>query len=431
MIVRQLNARFRPFGGIGIVRRKVAATAATNVFLALIGGVGGVLLARVLGTSARGDLVVVAIWPAILGTFAAMGLTSATCYWISREPDQAPDFLTLATAGGVASGLLLAALGVSIAPHIGSSNEVHRYLLIMLLLSPIYLVAGVWVAALQAVDILRWNLARSLQPVVYLLLTVALIVAHRLTLASASLALGASTVCSLGTLVFMRRAGLAFTASPDAAYLARLYRYGVRVCLSSVPQTVNVTLDVLVLSITPGVSSRALANYAVAVSLSTLAIPLSLAFGSVAFPQVARTAVERDRRRIERHALLGSFTMAVAVVAIICAIAPFAVPRVFGSGFRAAVPALWLLAPGTVVLCVGLVVEDVLRGRGQPTFVTLSECIGAVITLVALPIAVPRFGINAAAAISSFAYITVAAVLLALLSHDRTNRSIELDPGFV
>jgi O-antigen/teichoic acid export membrane protein len=181
--------------------------------------------------------------------------------------------------------------------------------------------------------------------------------------------------------------------------------------IASVPRIVNVRLDQLVLSVLPAVSSAALGNYAVAASLSWLALPLATAFGSVAFPSIAGAATEGDARRIERTSLRGAAVTAGVAVVILAASASFVVPALFGRGFHSAVVALWLLAPGTVFLALNRVQGDLLRGRGHPIAVSSAEGVGALITLGLLLALIPPLGINGAAIASSIAYATISVLL--------------------
>lgn len=389
----------------------VAATAGTNVLLAVVGGGGGIVLARWLGPAARGDLVVIVQWPAILGALASIGITHATTYRVSRDRADAPDIIATASVGALVSGVVLAVVGFLLAPLIGRTPEVVTCLRLLFALSPLYLIGGMWVSALQAVSFRRWNIARSLQPLAYFGVIVVLALAHHLTTRTAVGALVVAFGTNLLLLRFFSGVGITLRGRPRARLFRRLYSYGCRVFLSNVPQTINISLDQLVLSVVRSVSSSQLASYAVAVSLASMALPLSVAFGSVAFPRVAATDDEGDRRKVESFSLIGATASAVAVMGALAAVAGWAVPRVFGSGFKPAVVALWLLSPGTVFLALNRVLDDILRGRGRPTAVMVAEGIGAGLTIGLLLIFVPRYGINGAAAVSSSTYALVFAIL--------------------
>jgi len=201
-----------------------------------------------------------------------------------------------------------------------------------------------------------------------------------------------------------------------------MYAYGSKVWLSTVPRFVNVSVDQLVLSVWPGVTAAELGNYVVAVSLSSLVLPVSQAFGSVAFPRIARAHSEADALRIERVSLAGAGVSATVIIAAVCALAPVLVPVVFGNGYQNSIAVLWLLAPGAVFLAMNQVLGDILQGRGRPLVISVAEGIGAVVTVVLLAALIPPFGIRGAAVASTVAYGVVMVLLLWATHRARVSR---------
>ena len=410
-ILARSNLRIRTLTARPFVR-SVAGVAGANTLITVAGSVGGLVLARSLGPAARGDLVTIVLWPTTVGSIAALGTTEATCFLVARSKrsDSQPIVATSAAAA-VATGLVVALAGLALAPLIARTTPVATLLRYVFALSPAYIGAGVMASALQARSTGRWNAARGMQPLVYLLGVCGLAAAGRLTLTSAVAAFCAGQLAQLlaGTLLVRRTLGP--WSRPDPGRLRPLYGYGVRSWVASVPRIVNVRLDLLILSILPAVTSAALGNYAVAASLSWLALPLASAFGSVAFPSIAGAATEGDARRIERTSLRGATATAGVAMVVLAASASFVVPALFGPGFHDAVVALWLLAPGTVFLALNRVQGDLLRGRGHPIAVSSAEGIGALITLGLLLGLIPPLGINGAAIASSVAYASISVLL--------------------
>jgi O-antigen/teichoic acid export membrane protein len=406
--------------------RAVAGTAGTSVAIMLVGSVGGLFLARVLGPTHRGDLVAILQWPATIGMVVSLGITQSTCYWISRRPDQATAFMSTAVAASLATGLVVAALGPWIAGLITRNPEVARDLALVLALTPAYIAGGAWMSALQATRISSWNVTRAIQPLVYLLGVVSLWGLGNLTLggvvAAFAVSLIAQTICSF---VVARRV-VGHHSRPDWSLLSPLYAYGAKVWLSAVPQVVNVNVDQLVLSVMPGVAAAQLGNYTVAASLSWLSLPASVAFGSVAFPRIARATNERQARRIEHISLVGAGLAVGAIIVPLCVLAPILVPTLFGTGYTDAIVALWLLAPGTIFLALDGVLGDLLQGRGRPILRSVGQGIGAIITVVLLFILIPPFGIRGAAVASSVTYAAVFIFLVWSLRRVRRGQQFEV-----
>jgi O-antigen/teichoic acid export membrane protein len=403
--------------------RAVAGTAGLNLLTTALGSAGGIFLARALGPANRGDLAIILQWPALLGSLASFGTTQATCYWISKEKKDAPAIIGTAAAVALVTGVVVAVVGLALAPLIARSTQVERGLVVLFVLSPAFIGGGVWMSSLQALDIKRWNLSRAVQPLAYFAALLSLWLLGELTLTTAVASVAGALL--LQTVYAWTQAPRAVGASLQwrAAELRRLYGYGWKVWLSSAPQMVNVRVDLLVLSVVGGVSAAEIGNYAVAASLSWLALPMSIAFGSVAFPRIA-AAAPGAAARIERISIGGAALAAGFTVSALAVGAPFVIPRLFGAGFQDAVVALWILAPGTICLAVNRVVADLLQGRGRPLRTSACEGVGAIATVILIALLIPPFGIRGAAAASSVAYALV--MVLLLLAISKVRRDAEL-----
>ncbi len=399
--------------------RATAGTAGVNIAIMLLGSVGGLFLARALGPTHRGDLVTILQWPAMIGGVVSLGITQSTCYWISRRPDKSIPLMSTAVAASLATGVVIAALGPWLAALIGRNAEVRSDLTLVLALTPLYIAGGVWMSALQATNISRWNLTRAAQPVVYLVAVVGLWALGMLTLITVVIAFAMSLAGQTLYAAIVARRVVGGHSWPDRSLLSPLYAYGTKVSLSSIPQLVNVSVDQLILSVMPSVIAAQLGNYAVAASLSWLALPAASAFGSVAFPRIARVAGADGLLRIERISLIGAGLTAGATIGVVCLLAPVFVPTLFGSGYRDAIVALWLLAPGTVFLALNRVLGDLLQGRGRPLIRSVGEGLGAIATIALLFTLIPQFGIRGAAIASSVTYALVFLFLLLGLHHVR------------
>lgn len=394
--------------------RALLLTAAANIGTTVFGSLGGLLLARVLGPTTRGHLAVVVLWPTVIGSLAIVSLPQAACYFVaSSDSRRHGSLVATATSIALALGSLVAVAGYLASPLITDEAEVRRWLRVLFLLQPLALAAGAWSGSLQALDIVRWNIARAVQPLGYFLAVVTLAGLGRLSLGSAS----ASLVVCVSVQGAVSGALLAtkcrFWRAPDWRHCRPVLGYGLRSTTAGAPWLLNSRLDQLLLSLL--VPSAVLGNYVVAVSLSQLALPVSTAVGSVSFPRIARAKTVAKRRCIQRHALIWASATAAAVIAPLAIASPWFIPGIFGRGYSAAVLAFWLLAPGAAIYSVNYVAQDLLRGWGRPLDAGLAEGSGALATVVFLLVFVPRWGINGAAIASTLAYGIVAALLIRAL----------------
>lgn len=410
------TARLQP--RVGVLRRAsthvLMATSGVNALAALMGSVGGIVLAHSLGAADRGHLVTALLWPNVTAVLASLGITTASTYLVARERARAGIIAWTATCCGLCVGALVAGAGaIVLAPLIARTGEVRSALNLVFIGAPIFIAGGVLTSVLQAVDLNRWNAARSVQPCAYLALVAVLAAFGRLTVMVAAAAYLLSIAAQLAVTAGLVRGCVALDRGRWSWTDARsLYSYGPKVTISALPQIVNLRVDQLLLSVLPSISAGALGNYAVAVSMATLSLPIAVAAGSVAFPRVAEATRESTRRSIERRSLWFAVSAAGAASLLIALLAPLAVPRLFGAEFDSSVRCVWLLAPGAVCLALNRVLSDILRGRGRPLRVSGAEAAGAIVTAILLPGLVPTFGIFGAAAASSAAYATILVVML-------------------
>ena len=275
-------------------------------------------------------------------------------------------------------------------------------------------VGGSYTFALQAHDLRRWNVVRVSQPVLALLLIIVLWRLRLLTLETVLVSLAGTLLLQLGwSYRCCRLTGLA-PGRARARLVRPLMVYGAAQIAGATPALLNTQLDQLVLSQT--VRAADLGRYAIAVTLTSLPIPLVAAIGNVAFPRLAAQAtVTGTTYRLQRLAVLGSAGLAAAMLVPLTLTSYWLVPLVFGPAYRGAVPLLWILTPGALFLSCGQVVGDLLRGRKKPIIVARAQGFAAVFTVILLLALLPFVGVAGAAIASTVAYGISLAVMLCCL----------------
>jgi O-antigen/teichoic acid export membrane protein len=393
----------------------VARTAGFNIGSTAAAGLGGIIVARALGPTVRGEYAAITAWFGVAQMVGGMGQPAALCFYVARDPARAPDYVATSRAMMLMTGVLALTAGVLLAPLLahGRAGVATGYQ-IAFGACIISFVAASYTFSLQAWDLHRWNVVRLTQPAAGLIAIIAL---WRLRLLSLHTALFAVAVTMLLQLAWAyrscRRTGLA----PGRAH-ARLVRplaaYGAAQIAAVAPAALNAQLDQLVLSQT--VPPADLGRYAVAVSLTLLPIPLVSAIGNVAFPRLAaQRTVTGATRRLQRIAVLGSAGLAAGMLVPLALVAYWLVPLVFGARYSGAVPLLWILTPGAVFLACGQVVGDLLRGRNRPIVVAWAQGLAAVFTVGLLFTLLPFVGVSAAAIASTVAYGVALAVMIRCL----------------
>jgi O-antigen/teichoic acid export membrane protein len=413
-------ARTRLHGFTTTLRRPgfahtVARTAGFNIASTAAAGLGGIILAHALGPTIRGEYAAITAWFGVALMVGGMGQPAALCFYVARDPGQAPDYVATSRAMMLMTGVLALTAGMLFAPLLADGRAgVATGYRIAFGACIISFVAASYTFSLQAWDLHRWNVVRLTQPVLGLIAIIALWRLRQLSLHTALAAVVVAMFLQLGWAYrCCRRTGLA----PGRAH-ARLARplgaYGLAQIAAIAPAALNAQLDQLVLSQT--VPPADLGRYAVAVSLTLLPIPLVSAIGHVAFPRLAaQRTVTGATRKLQRIAVLGSAGLATGMLIPLALVAHWLVPLVFGASYSGTVPLLWILTPGAVFLACGQVVGDLLRGRNRPIVVAWAEGLAAVFTVALLFALLPFVGVYAAAIASTVAYGVALAVMIRCL----------------
>jgi len=110
----------------------------------------------------------------------------------------------------------------------------------------------------------------------------------------------------------------------------------------------------------------------------------------------ARECLQRWHRRLLWATALGAIAIGLLGAIII--------PVAFGSAFQEAVPLLAVLVPASVMLGMNDILSTAFLGIGRPDVTSKGELVGLVVTVAALSVLLPRYGVLGAALASLLAY---------------------------
>jgi O-antigen/teichoic acid export membrane protein len=413
MMLKDLAERLH-WSGTG---KLIARTAGFNMLIAMASGLASVVVARALGPTGRGEYAAIVAWFGIATIVGQMGLPAALCFYVARDPERARDYVATSRAMMLATGALTLVAGLLLAPVLSRGNPgVANGYRIAFGISIVTYVGIAYTYALQPRHLLHWNVVRTIQPVLTLLILIILWFLKLLTLNTALFTLAGTLTLQLGWGYWHCRRNALAPGRARISLLSPLAAYGIAQIAALAPATLNAQLDQLVLSQT--VPAAVLGRYAIAVSLTSLPIPLVAAIGNVAFPRLAAQHVVTDAtRRMQRTAILASAGIAAAMLVPLAMVAYWLIPFLFGAGYRGAVPLLWILTPGAAFLACGQVAGDLLRGRNRPGVVAWAQGLAAVFTVVLLIALLPVVGVYGAAIASTVAYGAALAAMLHSLRH--------------
>ena len=406
--------------------RALQGTFAMNMALAGLAVVTGIVAARILGPSGEGELTAIQTWPFLLGTLAMLGLDSALVYFIARQPDKGKQLTSTSILIGLLSSFAVAAVAWFLLPFLLSAQppQVVSAARVFLLIGGLYAVVGIPHGSLRGAQAFTsWNILRITPGIAWLcILLLSWHLGHPNPIPLSRWYLVGVLASGLPVLVIVKHK-LQGQLKPDVRSAPELLRFGLPSALTSLPQTINLRFDqLLIIAFLP---ARTLGLYVVAVSWSGGVAPLLTAVGSVLFPHVS---AERDPARqghLLAMALQGGVVVAATTTVPFMLLAPFGLPLIFGSSFSPSVPSALVLVPAGAILAWAGIAEEGLRGLGRPTIVLVAEIVAAVVTVASLLVLLRVYGIFGAALASLLGYSTIASFTVILISRS-THQPIRL-----
>jgi len=397
--------------------RALHGTFAMNIALAALAVVTGITAARILGPSGEGELTAIQTWPLLLGTLAMLGLDSALVYFIARQPEKGKQFTSTAILIGLLSSSVIAAVAWFMLPFLLSAQppQVVSAARTFLLIGVMFALVGIPHGSLRGAHAFTaWNLLRIAPGLAWLCILIASwLLGHATAIPLSRWYLGAVLACGLPVFIVVKRK-LRGPLKPDVRIAPEMLRFGIPSALTSLPQTINLRFDqLLIIAFLP---ARTLGLYVVAVSWSGAVTPLLSAVGSVLFPNVSAEVDTARRGYLLATALQGGAVVAAATTVPFMLLAPFGLPLVFGSNFAPSVPPALVLVPAGSILAWAGIAEEGLRGLGRPTIVLIAEIVAAVVTVASLPQLLHSYGIFGAAIASLLGYSTIAVFTVVAIS---------------
>jgi O-antigen/teichoic acid export membrane protein len=403
--------------------RDVAITGVTQVANTVGAMIGGILVARALGPSGKGVISVLAALGGIAVTLASFGVHLSGVYFLGRfKSDReavVSNNLLVGVAGGLLTGVLLAAVGVLTHAHLLRGIGTEMFLLFVISVPFSYFTAFAALIALglgRIVGLVFPQLMEGTSLVVGTAAVLVILGPHLLPLIALRVVTAAGI--SVFLFVYIRKVGQ-YRFQPSRRVLRRQLRYGVRNYASTLLWLFLLQSDLVLCNYFLG--SGPTGVYSVAVSVG---IPLTILGGIVGpliFQRVASNESRPSRVANTNRALRLLVPILGLLVIVLGVSARWLIPFVYGSSFSGAAEALVLLLPGLGSLSFETVLMSFLAGEGSPRIIYLAPLVGVVVNLGANLFVIPRWGIDGAATTSTIGYILV--LLLALRHYLRSTQS--------
>ncbi len=187
-----------------------------------------------------------------------------------------------------------------------------------------------------------------------------------------------------------------------ASYIKQALAYSWKLHLGAIVFFLIYRLDVFLIVYLTG-DMVAVGFYAAAVGFAEKIDIIPRVVSSVLFPRITTITKEEVRKYgpfLSRMTLLLGGLLAL----FLATISYYVVVLLLGVEYESAVIPLCILLPGTVFLGGGRIVSTELMGQGKTDILAVANCTALVFNVVLNLLFIPKFGINAAAAVSSITY---------------------------
>jgi O-antigen/teichoic acid export membrane protein len=370
----------------------------------------GVLIARELGPTGRGDLAAIILWPTLLAVVGMLGLPDAITYFAATKRLPRNGLLGTGITIAVGESAVLGVIGLAILGPVlrNYSHSTLSSAYLFLLFIPVNLATLVALSVLNGERrYVAYNLLRSTVIVATAAGLGIIALTHEFTLRNAVwVYLGANllTMC-LGFAAVAR--GL--EGAPRVAFeVARpILRYGLRSHLSSVSNLLNAQLDQLVIS--AFLKPKEFGFYSVATTATSLTILVGTSVSVVALPVLASARSPEERLTYGRGLVSATLILATLATLPVFFATPFLLTSIFGTSFQGAAGVTRILLIAALPFAFGRTLGSILKGLNRPLDAGVAELVALGVTLAALAVLLPRLGIMGAAIASLLAYSTSAA----------------------
>ena len=376
-----------------IFSRANIATFSTSLAIQFCGLITGILTARLLGPTARGELATVMLWPMILSNLGMLGCNWALAREVAANPLNEADWICAGITVGFAAACVCLVAGYWLIPYLLPLDR--RYLGSLVRVCLLSIPLGILNQTLLAIEQghMRWrrfNVVRASFFVFYVIL-IGLI--------------AASKKPQLQWFVWAYLASHAFTVTLRLAIQREFFNSGkVRVgeCIQLLQRGVPyfwatasnlLTLQLDKIIVVSLMNAGAAGIYAVAVTFSSAQSSLSEALGITSF------AFLSSEKNIGRQGEILTETFRQATLTSAClglllsGIVPLLIGPLFGREFaQAARPAVILTAAAALTTPAGVLIQG-LRGAGRPYPGLASQLLGTGVLAISAALLLPKLGL--------------------------------------
>jgi len=376
-----------------IFSRANIATYSTSLAIQFCGLITGILTARILGPTARGELATVMLWPIILTNLGLMGCNWSLAREVAADPRNESDWICAGVAVGIAAACLCLAVGYWSIPYLLPSDR--RYLGSLARVCLLSIPLGIFNQTLLAIEHgrMRWrryNAVRASFFVFYVILICLIAIYGKPQVQWFVWAYLISHALTVIVRLVIQRESFA-SGKIRGSECFRLLRRGLPYFWATASNLLTLQLDkIIVVSL---MSAGAAGIYAVAVTFSSAQSSLGEALGITSFAFLSNAKNIDQQGKILTETFRQATLTATGLGMLLSCLVPFLIGPIFGQEFaQAARPAAILTAAAALTTPSGILIQG-LRGAGHAYPGLTSQLLATGFLAVSAALLLPKFGL--------------------------------------
>ncbi|MCL6601683.1 MAG: oligosaccharide flippase family protein [Paenibacillus sp.] len=401
--MQQLNAKSFPTNSVwssfrNFTKSKGNSSAAVktmfvSILILLLNMLTGVLTARYLGPTGRGEQTAMVNWSQFLAFSMSFGIPSALIYNAKKNPDDAGVLYRMALMIALFFGTAAMIVGIVVLPYWlkSFSPEVVQFAQWSMILCPLIVVSQVNNATFQfRGDYKRFNWLRYLIPLMTLIMIGVLILTGTMTPFTTAVAYLAPSVPLFIWMTINLLRTYKVKMRDSYQQFKKLFTYGLGSYGNDLLGQFSYYIDQIIIA---GLLRPAdLGLYAVAVSLSRMVNFFSNSITVVLFPKASELSKE-EAISLTFKAFRISTTFTLLGSLILMLIAPLVIPLLYGKDFNTALTVFRLLLLEVTISGGTLILAQAFMALGKPKFVSILQGVGLMLVIPLLFFLVPKFGL--------------------------------------
>lgn len=394
---------------------KVAETYVTQISIIAIGIVTTVCVARILGPEGRGLLAVAVALSGLGVQFGNLGLNASNTYFVAKDRSLLPQLLgnTLTISFGlVGIGSFITYLVLYGRPQ---WMPVHGNLLILVLA---WVPFGLAYMLLQNLllgvqEVRAYNTIELVSKLLALVFIGFILLSGLVSPVTMFLAFFAALLIGFVWALWRLHGLLDQPLALSMALFGSNVRLGIKAYLICLFYFVVLKADILLIKHFVGAEDAG--YYSVATAVSGYLATLPTVVAAILFPTLSAMTNVKEKLRMAKRATFGTGALLGLLLLVASFSAKLIVRVLFGKAFLPAATAFLWLTPGAFFLGVEAVIVQFLNSFGYPKSIVGVWFAVVLLNLGANVIAIPRYGIVGAAAVSSVSYLVVLLAILGLV----------------